>query len=155
MISPNMVLTSTSQVSIWGDEVSPTLELTPLIGSPSFIISHLNPQQYLPLKPKSVKDFLPQLINQTHSLPPIDITFYVNNILVWHHKLLWGHSYVFLHKNFLFITERTHKDSVSNFPVQWCHRVIEADPFNLQSHLRIISCEQGSFTVYNSFWAPS
>ena len=82
MFYPDMVLTSTPPVSILEDEVSLTLELAPLIGSPPFNIIHCNPQPYLLLMPKFAKHFLPQVINQKHSFPPIGITFYFNNILI-------------------------------------------------------------------------
>ena len=155
MISPDMVLTSTPPASIWGDEVSLTLELAPSIVSPPFNIIHLNPKPYLLLTPKFAKYFFPQALNQKKSLPPIDIIFDVNNILVWPHKLLWGPSLVFLHQPFLSIRVCTYLDYVSIFPTQWYHGVIEADPFNVQSHSSLISFEQGSFTVYNSLWVPS
>ena len=38
-------------VSIWGDEVSPTLEMVPPIASPLFNDIHLNPKPDLPLTP--------------------------------------------------------------------------------------------------------
>ena len=61
-------------VSIWGDEVSPTLEKDPLIPPPPFNDTHLNPQPDLPLMLNYSSNCLPWELNINHYLPPIDIT---------------------------------------------------------------------------------
>ena len=34
-------------------------------------------------------------------------------------------------------------------------RVIESYPFHVKIHLSLILCDQGSLSVYSSFWSPS
>ena len=85
---PDMGLTSILLVSSWGDEVIPTFESVPPIGSPPFNISNLSPRPDIPLTPKFSKHFLPWVPNKNHYFPPIDINFEVNPVLVWPHKRL-------------------------------------------------------------------
>ena len=95
-----MVLTLISLMSILEDEVSPTLELYPQVGSPNWNKNHLNPQPDNPLTTKYSSDCLPWVPNHNHSFPLIYITFDVNPVLVRPHEHLWGPSYVFVHTNF-------------------------------------------------------
>ena len=58
-LSSDMILTLIPPVSIWGDEVSPTLEMVPPIGSLSFNNIHLNPEPDLTLTPNYAIDYIP------------------------------------------------------------------------------------------------
>ena len=98
-LSHGTSVTLTPTVSIWGDEVSPTLELAPKI-DPPFNAIHLNPQPDFILKPNYSRDCLHQAPNQNHYLPPIDITFDINPVLVLPQFFLWLPSHVFVHNNF-------------------------------------------------------
>ena len=57
---PDMSLTLIPCVSLWWDDVSPTLTLDPTICSSTFNIIHLNPLIDLPLMPKYSSYFLPR-----------------------------------------------------------------------------------------------
>ena len=70
-------------VSIWVNEVSPTLEMVPPIASPLFNGIHLNPEPDLPLTSNYAIDYIPQSPNWNHSLPPIDITV-LTPIISWY-----------------------------------------------------------------------
>ena len=54
-----MILTLILMVSIWGDEVSPTLETVTPIASPLANGIHLNPEPDLPLTPNYDIDYIP------------------------------------------------------------------------------------------------
>ena len=95
-----MVLTLIPPLSIWEDEVIPTLELYPPIGSPPWNKKHLNSQPDNPLTPKYYIDFLPWVPNHNHSFTLIYMTFDVNPVLVRPHEHFWGPSYFFVHTNF-------------------------------------------------------
>ena len=86
MLSPDLSLTSIPLMSRWGGEVSPTLDLTPLIGSPPFNVRHLKPRPHLLVMPKSSIDLLPQSTNRNHYCPPIDIIFDFSTVLVGPHE---------------------------------------------------------------------
>ena len=83
-LSSDMILTLIPPVSIWGDEVSLTLEMVPPIGSLRLNNIHLNPEPDLPLTPNYASDYIPRSPDQNHSFPPIDITV-LTPILSWHH----------------------------------------------------------------------
>ena len=95
-----MILTSISLVSIWGGEVSPTLDSAPIICYPIFNFSHLNPPPDLPLTPKSSIYCLPQSTNRNH-LPPVDISFDVNPVRVWPLKYFFRSFLCFCTQQFL------------------------------------------------------
>ena len=98
-IYPDMSLTSIPLVSSWGGEVSPTINLSPLIGPPPFNVSNLNPPTDLSLTPKYSIDCLAWAPNLNH-FPPIDITFDVYPVLLRPHKCFLGPSRVFVHNSF-------------------------------------------------------
>ena len=116
-IYPDMILNLTPPVSIWGDEVSPTLEKAPLIGSPTFNGSPLNPQPDINLTSKYFFQWL--LSPRAQSKPFLLYHWHhcseVNPTLVWPHDLLWGPSHVFMHNVFKYLIVRTHQEYVSDF----------------------------------------
>ena len=57
-LSSDMILNLIPPVSIWGDEVSPTLEMVPPIGSPLFNDIHLNPEPDFPSTPNYASDYI-------------------------------------------------------------------------------------------------
>ena len=72
--TPDMGLTSTPPVSIWGYEFWPSLKTTTLIVPPPFNYIHLNHQPDITLTPNYSSNCLPWAPNQNHSIPPISMT---------------------------------------------------------------------------------
>ena len=128
--------------------------MAPLIGPPPFNDTHINPQPNISLTPNSSSNYLHRAPNII-SLPFASLFWRQSHpgLIFW----LFMRSLPCLCAHH-FLDPKQHvlaQEYVLIFPVQWYHGVIEPDPFNVQSHLSIISCDQGSFTVHTSFWALS
>ena len=139
-----MILNLIPPVSIWGDEVSPTLKMVPSIGSPLFNDIHLNPEPDLTLTLNYAIDYIPWLPHQNHSFPPIYITVLTPILISVTSRLFMRYFLCFYAQYFQSLIVLTHREYVSIFPnamISWGHWIW------------LLSCEMpfGSYSLWPGF----